>query len=126
MDFSTNEWRTKVFYSLPTGWWMRFGDQLCDDIEHTVKKMIPGAQADFKIYDIKEENGSLHIYANWVTENLQEIFDKYRDLSIHTCICCGRPAEFYAWQLAEPYCAQHAPKDAIELNNYISEALKEV
>ena len=70
MDFSTNEWRTKVFYSLPTGWWMRFGDQLCDDIEHTVKKMMAKVQLFFS-----------HERKNYKKSKPIPIIDNYRNSS---------------------------------------------
>lgn len=126
MDFSTNEWRKQLFHSIPVGWWLSFGEQMCDDIENELQKMLPGAREDFTIYEIKELNGSLHFKTNWITNNLQEIFNKYKDLSIHTCVHCGRPSECYAWEVAKPYCIYHAPENTIELNQYLINALKEV
>ena len=126
MDLSNDEWRKQLFYSIPTGWWIRFGEKMCDDIENEVKKMMPAAQKDFRITKAREENGSLKIVAPWATQGLREIFEKYKDLSIHTCIDCGKPAEYYAWDMAEPYCAKHTTKNSVELNEYLAQSLKEV
>lgn len=127
MNLNSKAWRERIYYMLPEGWWMRFGNDLCDDIEGCLKKMLPGAIDDFDIQEAGDENGKLYIKCNWTTENLRNIFDKYQNLSIRTCICCGKPAEFISATYIEPLCAQHAPVNgAIPINEYLVQAIKEV
>ena len=127
MDFSNNAWRERMYYMLPEGWWMRFGNELCDDIENSITRLIPGAIKDFKIKDAGEKDGKLYIKCNWIPTDLRETLKKYEDLSIRTCICCGKPAEFFSIKYMDPLCAQHAPVyGAIPINEYLVKAIKEV
>ena len=78
---------------LPDTWYKAFGEDLCKDL----KKILieDGLLDDFRIEEIKEKYGTLRIYTNFTSDKIDEVLRKYEDLSMMTCICCGKPATHY-------------------------------
>ena len=70
--------------SMPDGWRIAFGEQMCEELEQELEKI--GKQDKWRIMQLKEKYGFLHLYANWYTENINKIISKYEDISKKICI----------------------------------------
>ena len=79
--------------AMPDGWRRAFGIEMCEEIR---KELIKYNYLDkYRIAQIKEKFGELRWYDFGIPKNskIWEIIDKYTELSHHTCMICGRPAE---------------------------------
>lgn len=79
--------------AMPNGWRRAFGIEMCEEIR---KELIKYNYLDkYRITQIKEKFGELRWYDFGIPKNskIWEIIDKYTELSHHTCMICGRPAE---------------------------------
>ena len=88
--------------SMPDGWRIAFGEQMCEELEQELEKI--GKQDKWRIMQLKEKYGFLHLYANWYTENINKIISKYEDISKKICINCGEPATQISMGWISPYC----------------------
>lgn len=81
--------------SLPEGWRKVFGEQMCEDIKQALLKS-GGKKAlkEWRIMDIKEKWGYLHLYSNWETKELSKVIEYYEELSKQYCIYCGKPTKY--------------------------------
>ena len=70
---------------LPDGWRKAFGPALLKDLKAALKKH----PYDFYFTDIKEKYGTLRLYANAYSDEVQEVLSHYEGLSSKYCICCG-------------------------------------
>jgi len=82
-DYSYTEWE------LPIGWHKAFGQMYLKELGAAIKEA--GLEREFEIQQIKEKYGSLRVYTNCYTEEIQGIIDKYEYLSENICIKCGKP-----------------------------------
>lgn len=114
--------------NIPDGWYNAFGFQMCEEINDALMKLWPAARKDFTIIDIKEKYGALRVYTNWATEPINNIINKYKDISARTCVVCGKPATMITTNWILPFCAEHGSEypDAIPINKFIVKAIKEV
>ena len=126
MNLTSNKWRIDFFYAIPSGWWVSFGEDLCNDLKAILDKLPPGARDDFQIIDIKEKFGKLHIYTNWETKEIRSWISKYEDLSARTCIKCGAPATHISTSYILPWCEKHKSENDIPINEYLINSIKEV
>ena len=126
MNLDSNEWRKEIEYSIPGGWWIRFGEQMCDEIENCLKGLPAGAIKNFQILEVKEKFGRIRIYTNWETKELKDVIRKYEDLSIRTCIACGAPATKISTSWIGGWCDEHAEPGDIPINQYLVDSIKEV
>lgn len=78
---------------LPEAWKRAFGLNLCKDLKSAL--IEDNLLEKFRIDEIKEKYGKLRIYTNFTTDKLDEVITKYEDLSMMTCIFCGKPATHY-------------------------------
>ena len=97
---------------MPEGWRCAFGTQMCEEIR---KILIKGNYLnDYRIAQIKEKFGGLRWYDEGapasIYRELQDIIDKYEELSYCTCICCGRPATKISQGWINPFCDRCAGK----------------
>ena len=79
--------------AMPDGWRRAFGIEMCEEIR---KELIKYNHLDkYRIIQIKEKFGGLRWYDFGIPKasKICEIIHKYTDLSHHTCMICGRPAE---------------------------------
>jgi hypothetical protein len=53
---------------------------------------------------IKEKFGELRWYDEFSTQDVQDIIDKYEDISRRTCLICGKPATKMSTGWISPYC----------------------
>lgn len=79
--------------NMPDGWRRAFGEQMCQEIYDELKKF--NYIHDYRIMDIKEKYGTLRWYDAGVPINCKvyDIINKYEEMSGHTCMLCGAPAE---------------------------------
>ena len=97
---------------MPDGWRRAFGIQMCEEIR---KILIKGNYLNsYRIAQIKEKFGGLRWYdegaPSSIYKELQDVIDKYEDISFRTCICCGRPATKISQGWISPYCDKCAGK----------------
>ena len=97
---------------MPDGWKRAFGKQMCEEIR---KILIKGGYLyDYRVAQVKEKFGGLRWYDNGVPSSinreLNDIIDKYEELSYRTCIRCGRPATKISLGWISPFCDECAEK----------------
>lgn len=101
---------------MPEGWRIAFGDQLLEELKDELVKA--NYLNDYRITQIKEKYGMLRIYDAGCTEKwYREILPKYVELSKHTCILCGEPAQWISRGWISPYCDKCA-REISEENKY--------
>ena len=112
--------------AMPDGWRKAFGIQMCKDIKHSLLhtyidnniSISPFEYLSFywkgikqlygyRIDQIKEKFGGLRWYDSNTTKDILEIIDHYEDVSMKTCIVCGKPATYMAKGWISPYCDEH-------------------
>lgn len=92
--------------AMPDGWLKAFGEQICEEIQKVLEK------ADYvdkyHILQIKEKWGYLHWYCGGIPVEIKDeyraIIKKYEDLSMRTCIHCGKPATKISVGWISPWC----------------------
>lgn len=98
--------------SLPYGWKIAFGEQLCSELK---EKLVKADYLDkYVILDISGRYGRL----NWedggvpdsISIDVNNIIDKYEQLSEETCVKCGDKATKISIGWASPYCDKCAEK----------------
>ena len=107
---------TALSSEMPIGWQIRFGEELCEEIDQELIK--EGIRDTYFLYQVKEKFGSLRWYGSVDTPQLNAIIDKYEEISSHTCITCGKEATYMSkngW--ISPFC-----DDCV--NRYASNTLK--
>lgn len=91
---------------LPIGWNRAFGIAMCEDIQKVLNKHR--CTESFRILKIKEKYGSLRLYftvdSKEAYKEINEIIEKYTDISIKTCIICGDEAQWVSQDWISPYC----------------------
>lgn len=87
---------------MPDGWKIAFGKQYLIDLKKQLKK--DHILYSWRITDLKEKYGTLHLYCNYGSKDLYNIIQKYEDLSYYTCIKCGKPATKLSGGWICPYC----------------------
>lgn len=88
--------------SMPNGWRKAFGIQMCKEIKAELKKIK--YLRKYRIMQIKEKFGSLRWYDAGNNAEIQNIINKYEEISARTCIICGKPAEYISRGWISPYC----------------------
>ena len=88
--------------SMPIGWRKAFGIQMCKEIKAELKKIKHLKK--YRIMQIKEKYGSLRWYDSGNNIEIQNIIDKYEEISARTCIDCGKPAKYISKGWISPYC----------------------
>lgn len=92
---------------MPDGWRKAFGEAICQEImdELVAHNLVD----DYRITQIKEKWGFLHWYDNGCTSKIwKEIIPKYEELSMRTCIHCGKPATKISTGWISPWCDECA------------------
>jgi hypothetical protein len=84
-DFSWTE-----IDAMPKGWFKAFGKQMLEELKRFIVEKRPGFLYEYTITDIKEKYGSLRWYDNGTLEGMYNIINKYEELSLSTCIICGK------------------------------------
>lgn len=108
------DWRYTKPYSyteldcMPPGWRKAFGEQMCEEIREAL--IEANYLYKYRIVQIKEKYGGLRWYDNGAPKKVQDIIDKYWEISERTCINCGKPATKISTGWICPYCDKCADK----------------
>lgn len=103
--------------ALDKGWRKAFGIYICKDIKNALlsdggrKRLMA-----YRIHQIKEKYGELCWYDCGGNDETNRIIEKYTYISRHTCIVCGKSADYVTKGWIEPYCKEHLPAH-IDPNN---------
>lgn len=99
------------YYAIPSGWRKAFGIQICKEIKESLLRN-GGKEAlhQYRIDDIKEKFGGLRWYDSRSSVEISKIINKYENISYHTCIVCGKPANVQTTGWICPYCNEHIPE----------------
>jgi hypothetical protein len=116
--------------ALPSGWRKAFGIYICKDLKRALledggRKKLRG----YRIEQIKEKFGELCWYDHGGNEETNRIIYKYTYISLHTCIVCGKSADYVTRGWIEPYCKEHLPdhidpNDPEQVHEYFTEDFK--
>ena len=93
--------------AMELGWRKAFGIQMCKEIRAALLRQSWKALFKYRITQIKEKFGELRWYDEFSTKDIEDIIDKYEDISRHTCIVCGKPATKMSTGWICPYCDEH-------------------
>lgn len=112
-----NNYPLQLFHCLPNyteldaldeGWRKKFGIDLCKDLKKAlIKSGGYKLLFSYRIVQIKEKWGYLHLYGNGYNKEIDEVLEKYEKLSEETCIICGKPATWRRLGWISPYCDEH-------------------
>ena len=97
--------------ALPGGWRKAFGIYICKDLKRAL--LADGGWKRLRMYridQIKEKFGELCWYDHGGNEETNNIIAKYTYISRHTCITCGKSADYVTKGWVEPYCRKHLPE----------------
>lgn len=97
--------------ALPSGWRKAFGLQICRELKRAL--LEDGGRKrlnSYRIDQIKEKYGELCWYDHGGNEETNNIIAKYTYISRHTCITCGKSADYVTKGWVEPYCREHLPE----------------
>ena len=89
------------------GWRKAFGIQMCKEIRAALLSHGWKYLFKYRIMQIKEKFGELRWYDEFSTQDIQDIIDKYEDISRRTCLVCGKPATKMSTGWISPYCDEH-------------------
>lgn len=97
---------------MPEGWKRAFGIDMCEDIRRVLVKA--NYLYTYRIVQLKEKYGGMRLYSDGapssIYRELEDVIDKYEDLSYRTCIHCGRPATKISLGWISPFCDECAEK----------------
>lgn len=111
-----NAWPLQLFHCIPSyteldamdkGWRDAFGLQMCKEIRAALLKHGWKCLFKYRITQIKEKYGTLRWYDLNNTQEIQDIINKYEDISYRTCVVCGKPATKISTGWICPYCDEH-------------------
>ena len=116
--------------ALPSGWRKAFGINICKDLKRAL--LEDGGRKKLRSYridQIKEKFGELCWYDHGGNEETNRIIYKYTYISLHTCIVCGKSADYVTRGWIEPYCKKHLPDhinpdDPEQVHEYFTEDFK--
>lgn len=85
-------WTFSCYDAISPGWRKAFGEQLTKDLKAVLKK--EKQLKSFYFLEIKEKWGYLQLYSNPTTEEVLNLLNYYKNLSICYCEDCGKPARY--------------------------------
>ena len=81
-----------LYDHIPEGWRKAFGKQLSKELKKQLKK--DNQLKTFRFSQIKEKYGTLRLYTFGCSKAVQNILDKYEELSEEYCIYCGKKSKY--------------------------------
>lgn len=87
--------------NIPDGWWNSFGAALLEDLAEAIQ--LDGLEDVYSISDVKEKYGTLRWYGT-SSSRVDEVLDRYEEISGRTCIRCGKRAHWISRGWIAPYC----------------------
>ena len=110
---------------MPDGWRKAFGTEMCEEIRQVLIKA--NYLNKYRVVQIKEKYGSLRWYDEGAPDSiyreLQNIINKYEEISERTCIWCGRPATKISLGWISPWCDNCADRMGGKFRNINEEPL---
>ena len=85
---------------IPKGWLLAFGEDLFKELKEALGDEIK----DYRVLQIKEKFGQLRWYDTGASQAVDDVIDKFTNLSETTCIACGRPAKYISKGWISPFC----------------------
>ena len=114
------DWEYTELDSMPDGWRIAFGEQLCAELKEELDRA--GYTDQYRIAQIKEKFGSLRWYDFGNTEHGCDIIHKYERISERTCVRCGKPATRITTGWICPYCDECCPDEPnVPIESYYGE-----
>lgn len=107
-----HDWPLQIIHAIPTyteldsmegGWRKAFGLDFCKDLREAARKSGIKPR-HLRIMQIKEKYGSLTVYLQGYSEEIDKVLRKYERLSRRTCVSCGKPATKISRGWISPYC----------------------
>ena len=97
---------------MPRGWKKAFGVQFCKELKAALLEEGGGRKRlrQYGLDQVKEKFGALCWYDHGGNEQTDKVVAKYEFISEHTCIVCGKPADYITRGWIEPYCKDHLPE----------------
>ena len=103
---------------MPDGWRKAFGTDMCEDIRRVLVKA--NYLYNYRVAQIKSKWAELRWYDDGapssIYRELQDVIDKYTELSRKTCIYCGCPATKLSCGWIDPFCDNCAGKLSDRVN----------
>ena len=97
---------------MPDGWRKAFGKDMCEEIRRVLIKA--NYLNKYRVVQVKEKYGSLRWYdgcaPSSIFHELQDVINKYEEISERTCIRCGRPATRISLGWISPWCDECAER----------------
>lgn len=98
--------------AMPKGWKKSFAVKMYKEMKSLLKKA--NYLNEYRITDLKEKYGTLHLYDNGVPESIahdfQRLISKYEDISMFRCIHCGKVTKYYTTGWINYICKNCAKK----------------
>lgn len=102
------EANVKELNHLPAGWVKSFVPALKDELFYALGNYTK----NWIVIQATERYGEMYIYWTWkdengdmsLTHNIENIIDKYRIMSLSTCVKCGGPISYYRTNYTFPLC----------------------
>lgn len=79
-----------TYYDEFTGGWALLWHMCLDEINVELHKH-PDIMKEFYFVECKEKFGEMRIYTSCLTDEIDDIIDKYSFISGHVCMQCGKP-----------------------------------
>ena len=99
---------------MPDGWRKRFGIQFCKELKEAIHKCKDKTyRSKFRIVDIKEKFGTLRVYVNLCSDEVDRVIQKYEYISQYVCVTCGEDAVKKTTGWICPYCEKCLPDNQI-------------
>ena len=111
---------TSLLSEVPVGW-LDLIDQMSSEIQEELAK---SNIKDYGVLQTKEKYGELRWYDYNSNSRIDEIINKYIDISSRTCGCCGKPSTKISLGWIYPWCDECAEKEGGEFEE-LEEVKKE-
>lgn len=104
---------------MPVGWRKAFGEKMCEEIRQV---LIEDDDLErWRIVQLKEKYGALRLYDNGhkIGSRIDDVIGKYENISMRTCIRCGKPATKVTKGWVAPYCDNCvSDENTIDIDEY--------
>lgn len=107
---AVEDYRFTMLDEIPKGWRAAFAVPMCHEIQNEWNRIKRLHGEEFFILQWKEKYGTFRIYFSYYTKKLDEIEEKYNNISENVCIECGKPATCITTGWISPYCDDCAPR----------------
>lgn len=114
-----------VLDQMPHGWRVAFGEDWARDVQAILDNKLTEEEKDqVFVMDMKEKYGFLDVDINFYSAEMYAVLEKYKKLSRHICIGCGKPATKISWGWICPFCdicSTYVRAEMIDINEFFKE-----